>query len=136
METLQTIKLDKMQELTRYRQRPDAKPYVIRKLEEQIAALERCVDLNDSGVDNQLLILLRDTLWKALNVEGRDDALIIGLRLTNSPEIRSVALADIIYNPAMGDPQQCLYSLLNLEPSDFRGHNFRHIIEGLENYKA
>lgn len=136
MENLQTIKLDKMQELARYRQRPDAKPYVIRKLEEQIAALERCVDLNDSGVDNQLLILLRDTLWKALNVEGRDDALIIGLRLTNSPEIHSVALADIIYNPAMGDPQQYLYSLLNLEPSDFRGHNFRHIIEGLDNYKA
>ena len=39
METLETIKLDKMQELARYRQRPDAKPYVINKLKEQIAAL-------------------------------------------------------------------------------------------------
>ena len=29
-----------MQELARYRQRPDAKPYVINKLKEQIAALE------------------------------------------------------------------------------------------------
>lgn len=57
METLETIKLDKMQELARYRRRPDAKPYVINKLKEQIAALENCVDLNDSKVDNQLLIL-------------------------------------------------------------------------------
>ena len=62
METLETIKLDKMQELARYRQRPDAKPYVINKLKEQIAALENCVDLNDSKVDNQLLILLRDKM--------------------------------------------------------------------------
>ena len=71
METLETIKLDKMQELARYRQRPDAKPYVINKLKEQIAALENCVDLNDSKVDNQLLILLRDTLYKALHEIGR-----------------------------------------------------------------
>lgn len=70
METLETIKLDKMQELARYRQRPDAKPYVINKLKEQIAALENCVDLNDSKVDNQLLILLRDTLYKALHGRG------------------------------------------------------------------
>lgn len=52
-----------MQELARYRRRTDAKPYVVNKLREQIAALENCVDLNDSKVDNQLLILLRDTLY-------------------------------------------------------------------------
>ena len=53
METLETIKLDKMRELARYRQRSDAKPYVINKLEEQIKALEHCVDLNDSKVNNR-----------------------------------------------------------------------------------
>lgn len=56
MENLETIKLSKQQELARYRQRPDAKPYVIKKLTEQIVALEHCVDLADSRVDNQLLI--------------------------------------------------------------------------------
>ena len=79
-----------MQELARYRQRPDAKPYVINKLKEQIAALENCVDLNDSKVDNQLLILLRDTLYKALHVEEPADVLIVGMRLTNRPEIGRV----------------------------------------------
>ena len=87
METLETIRLSKQQELARYRQRADAKPYVVNKLKEQIAALENCVDLNDSKVDNKLLILLRDTLYKALYVEGRADALIIGMRLTNRSEI-------------------------------------------------
>lgn len=48
MENLETIRLSKQQELARYRQRPDAKPYVVNKLKEQIAALENCVDLNDS----------------------------------------------------------------------------------------
>ena len=84
METLETIKLDKMQELARYRQRPDAKLYVINKLEKQIKALEHCVDLNDSKVNNRLLILLRDTLYKALYVENRADVLIVGMRLTDS----------------------------------------------------
>ena len=48
METLETVKLSKMQELARYRQRLDAKTYVINKLESQIRALNNCVDLNDS----------------------------------------------------------------------------------------
>ena len=39
METLETIRLSKQQELARYRQRADAKPYVVNKLKEQIAAL-------------------------------------------------------------------------------------------------
>ena len=80
MENLETIKLSKQQELARYRRRTDAKPYVVNKLREQIAALENCVDLNDSKVDNQLLILL-------LYVENRADVLIVGMRLTNHPEI-------------------------------------------------
>jgi len=58
MENLETIKLSKQQELARYRRRTDAKPYVVNKLREQIAALENCVDLNDSKVDNQLLIVI------------------------------------------------------------------------------
>ena len=36
METLETIKLDKMQELARYRRRTDAKPYVVNKLREPL----------------------------------------------------------------------------------------------------
>mgnify|MGYP000945432753 CR=1 FL=1 len=64
METLETIKLDKMQELARYRRRTDAKPYVVNKLREQIAALENCVDLNDSKVDNQLLRCIRPYMSK------------------------------------------------------------------------
>lgn len=135
MENLQTLKLDKMRELTRYRQRPDAKPYIVDKLQRQLAALENCVDLADSGVNNQLLLLLRDTIWKAMHVEGADDALIIGIRLTDRPQIRSIALADIIYNPALGDPQQDLYELLNLGPADLRSHIFRILVEGIDNYK-
>ena len=96
METLQTIKLDKMRELARYRQRSDAKPYVIKKLEEQIQALDNCVDLNDSMVDNQLLILLRDTLNKAMYGEEPDDVLIVGMRLTDKSTIERIALADLI----------------------------------------
>lgn len=87
METLETIKLDKMQELARYRRRTDAKPYVVNKLREQIAALENCVDLNDSKVDNQLLILLRDTLYKALYVEDRADVLIVGCASPIAPRL-------------------------------------------------
>lgn len=83
----------------------DAKPYVINKLKEQIAALENCVDLNDSKVDNQLLILLRDTLYKALYVEGRADVLIVGMRLNNRPEIERVDLVDLVYSTKLNDPQ-------------------------------
>ena len=148
METLETIKLDKQQELARYRQRPDAKPYVINKLEEQIKALENCVDLNDSGVDNQLLILLRDTIWKALNVENRDDALIVGMRLTSNPEIKRIGLADLIYTTKFDDSQKGLYELLEIEACDRRAiitHNpadspsakyaFDLILEGLDHLK-
>ena len=81
------IGLDHQSEAQRRYRRTDAKPYVVNKLREQIAALENCVDLNDSKVDNQLLILLRDTLYKALYVENRADVLIVGMRLTNHPEI-------------------------------------------------
>lgn len=106
MENLETIKLSKQQELARYRRRTDAKPYVVNKLREQIAALENCVDLNDSKVDNQLLILLRDTLYKALYVENRADVLIVGMRLTNHPEIERVDLADLVYSTKLDDPQR------------------------------
>ncbi len=148
METLETIKLDKMRELARYRQRPDAKPYIINKLEEQIKVLEHCVDLNDSGVDNRLLILLRDTLYKALYVENRDDALIVGMRLTSNPEIKRIALADLVYSTRLEDPQQGLYELLEIEQCDRRAiitHNpadspsaryaFDLILEGLDHFK-
>lgn len=148
METLETIKLDKMQELARYRQRPDAKSYIVRKLEEQIKALENCVDLNDSRVDNQLLILLRDTLYKALHVENRDDALIVGMRLTSNPEIKRIGLADLIYTAKLDDPQKGLYELLEIEACDRRAiitHNpadspsaryaFDLILEGLDHFK-
>lgn len=141
METLETIKLDKMQELARYRRRPDAKPYVINKLKEQIAALENCVDLNDSKVDNQLLILLRDTLYKALYVEAPADALIVGMRLTNRPEIERVDLADLVYSTKLNDPQTGLYELLEIgrcirNDKDVARLTFRHIIDGLDNFKV
>ena len=148
METLETVKLSKQQELARYRQRPEAKSYIVKKLGEQIEALENCVDLNDSGVDNQLLILLRDTIWKALNVENRDDALIIGMRLTSNPEIKRIGLADLIYTTKFDDPQKGLYELLEIEACDRRAiitHNpadspsakyaFDLILEGLDNVK-
>lgn len=148
MENLETIKLSKQQELARYRQRPDARPYVIKKLTEQIAALEHCVDLADSRVDNQLLILLRDTLYKALHVEEPDDVLIIGMRLTNNPEIRRIGLADLIYSTKIDDPQKGLYELLEIQQCDQRGiaardrthtpcvrYAFDLIMEGLDNFK-
>lgn len=141
METLETIKLDKMQELARYRQRTDAKPYIVNKLKEQVAALEHCVDLNDSRVDNQLLILLRDTLYKALYVEDRADALIIGMRLTNRSEIGRVDLADLVYSTKLDDPQTGLYELLEIgrcirNDKDVARLTFRHIIDGLDNFKV
>lgn len=149
METLETVKLSKQQELARYRQRPDAKLYIIRKLEEQIRALDNCVDLNDSKVDNQLLILLRDTLYKAMYVEGPDDVLIVGMRLTSNPEIERIGLADLIYTTKFDDPQKGLYELLEIGKCDRRGiathdkdaapsakYAFDHIIEGLDNFKA
>lgn len=141
METLETIRLSKQQELARYRQRPDAKPYVVNKLKEQVAALENCVDLNDSKVDNQLLILLRDTLYKALYVEGRADVLIVGMRLTNRPEIERVALADLVYSTKLNDPQTGLYELLEIgrcirNDKDVARLTFRHIIDGLDNFKV
>ncbi|WP_295991594.1 hypothetical protein [uncultured Alistipes sp.] len=148
METLETVKLSKQQELARYRQRPDAKSYVIRKLEEQIKALENCVDLNDSAVDNQLLILLRDTLYKALHVENRADALIVGMRLTDKPTIERIALADLVYSARLEDPQQGLYELLEIEQCDRRAvaahdktqspsarYAFDLILEELDNFK-
>ena len=141
METLETIKLDKMQELARYRQRTDAKPYVVNKLKEQIAALEHCVDLNDSRVDNQLLILLRDTLYKALYVEDRADVLIVGMRLTNRPEIERVDLADLVYTTKLEDPQKDLYELLEIgrcirSNKAVARLTFRHILDGLDNFKV
>ncbi len=148
METLETVKLSKQQELARYGQRPDAKSYVIRKLEEQIKALENCVDLNDSAVDNQLLILLRDTLYKALHVENRADALIVGMRLTDKPTIERIALADLVYSARLEDPQQGLYELLEIEQCDRRAvaahdktqspsarYAFDLILEELDNFK-
>jgi hypothetical protein len=130
-----------MQELARYRQRPDAKPYVINKLKEQIAALENCVDLNDSKVDNQLLILLRDTLYKALHVEEPADVLIVGMRLTNRPEIGRVDLADLVYTTKLEDPQKGLYELLEIgrcirSNKAVARLTFRHILEGLDNFKV
>ena len=141
METLETIKLDKMQELARYRQRTDAKPYIVNKLKEQVAALEHCVDLNDSRVVNQLLILLRDTLYKALYVEDRADALIIGMRLPNRSEIGRVDLADLVYSTKLDDPQTGLYELLEIgrcirNDKDVARLTFRHIIDGLDNFKV
>lgn len=141
METLETIKLDKMQELARYRQRTDAKPYVVNKLREQIAALENCVDLNDSKVDNQLLILLRDTLYKALHVEEPADVLIVGMRLTNRSEIERVDLVDLVYTTKLEDPQKDLYELLEIgrcirSDKGVARLTFRHIIDGLDNFKV
>lgn len=148
METLETVKLAKRQELARYRQRPDAKPYVINKLEAQIKALENCVDLNDSAVDNQLLILLRDTLYKALHVEHRADALVVGMRLSSEPTIERIALADLVYSTRLEDPQQGLYELLEIGLCDRRAiaahdktqspsarYAFDLILEGLDNFK-
>lgn len=147
METLQTIKLDKMQELARYRQRPDAKPYIVNKLEAQVQVLENCVDLNDSGVDNQLLMLLRDTMWKALHVENRADVLIVGMRLTDKPAIERVALADLIYSKKLEDPQKGLYELLEIRDCDRRAlsadprqapsakYAFDLILENLDHFK-
>jgi hypothetical protein len=130
-----------MQELARYRQRPDAKPYVINKLKEQIAALENCVDLNDSKVDNQLLILLRDTLYKALHVEEPADVLIVGMRLTNRSEIERVDLVDLVYTTKLEDPQKDLYELLEIgrcirSDKGVARLTFRHIIDGLDNFKV
>lgn len=141
MENLETIKLSKQQELARYRQRPDAKPYVINKLKEQIAALENCVDLNDSKVDNQLLILLRDTLYKALHVEEPADVLIVGMRLTNRSEIERVDLVDLVYTTKLEDPQKDLYELLEIgrcirSDKGVARLTFRHIIDGLDNFKV
>ena len=141
METLETIRLSKQQELARYRQRPDAKPYVVNKLKEQIAALENCVDLNDSKVDNQLLISLRVTLYKALYVEGRADVLIVGMRLTNRSEIERVDLADLVYSTKLNDPQTGLYELLEIgrcirSDKGVARLTFRHIIDGLDNFKV
>ena len=132
MENLETIKLSKQQELARYRRRTDAKPYVVNKLREQIAALENCVDLNDSKVDNQLLILLRDTLYKALYV---------GMRLSNHPEIERVDLADLVYSTKLDDPQTGLYELLEIgrcirSDKAVARLTFRHILEGLDNFKV
>ena len=140
MENLETIRLSKQQELARYRQRPDAKSYIVNKLKEQIAALEHCVDLNDSKVDNMLLILLRDTLYKALNVENRADVLIIGMRLTNRPEIERGDLADLVYSTKLDDPQTGLYELLEIgrcirSDKAVARLTFRHILEGLDNFK-
>ena len=130
MENLETIKLSKQQELARYRRRTDAKPYVVNKLREQIAALENCVDLNDSKVDNQLLILLRDTLYKALYVENRADVLIVGMDL-----------ADLVYSTKLDDPQTGLYELLEIgrcirSDKAVARLTFRHILEGLDNFKV
>lgn len=141
METLETIKLDKMQELARYRQRSDAKPYIVAKLQSQIDALNNCVDLNDSKVDNQLLILLRDTLYKALYVEDRADVLIVGIRLTDRPEIERVDLADLVYTTKLEDPQKGLYELLEIgrcirSNKAVARLTFRHILEGLDNFKV
>ncbi len=147
METLEITKLSKQQELARYRQRPDAKPYVINKLEEQIKALENCVDLNDSKVDNQLLILLRDTLYKVLYIENKADALIVGMRLTDKPVIERIALA-VIYTTKLDDPPKRLYELLEIGACRRRAivtrnpanspsakYVFDLILEGLDNYK-
>lgn len=141
METLETVKLAKQQELARYRQRTDARQYVITKLDEQIKALDNCVDLNDSRVDNQLLILLRDVLYKALYVEDRADVLIVGMRLTDRPEIERVDLADLVYSSKLDDPQAGLYELLEIgrcirSDKATARLNFQHIIEGLNNFKA
>ena len=141
MENLETIKLSKQQELARYRQRTDAMPYIVNKLKEQVAALEHCVDLNDSRVDNQLLILLRDTLYKALHAEDPADVLIVGMRLTNHPEIERVDLADLVYSTKLDDPQTGLYELLEIgrcirNDKDIARLTFRHIIDGLDNFKV
>lgn len=148
MENLEIVKLAKRQELARYRQRPDAKPHIINKLAAQIDALEHCVDLDDSRVDNRLLILLRDTLYKALHVENRADALIVGMRLTDKPTIERIALADLVYSTRLEDPQQGLYELLEIGLCDRRAiaahdkaqspsarYAFDLILEGLDNFK-
>lgn len=141
METLETVKLSKMQELARYRQRLDVKTYVVNKLESQIRALNNCVDLNDSRVDNQLLILLRDTLFKALYVEDRADVLIVGMRLTAKPQIEQVDLVDLVYSTKLDDPQTGLYELLDigrciLTDRAVAKMSFHHIIEGLDRFKV
>ena len=112
MENLETIKLSKQQELARYRQLPDAKPYVIKKLTEQIVALEHCVDLADSRVDNQLLILLRDTLYKALYVEDRADVLIVGMRLTDRSNRSIWRIWCTLLNSAIRNPDFMSCSIL------------------------
>ncbi len=115
---------------------------LLNKLTEQIAALEHCVDLADSRVDNQLLILLRDTLYKALYVEDRADVfLIVGMRLTDRPQIERVDLADLVYSAKLGDPQPGLYELLDigrciLTDRAVAKMSFHHIIEGLDRFKV
>lgn len=99
------------------------------------------MDLNDSKVDNQLLILLRDTLYKALYVEDRADVLIVGMRLTNRPEIERVDLADLVYSTKLDDPQTDLYELLEIgrcirSDKAVARLTFRHILEGLDNFKV
>ena len=92
--------------------------------------------------------MLRDTIWKALNVENRDDALIIGMRLTDKPRIERIALADLIYTTKLDDPQKGLYELLEIEACDRRAtadhdktqspsakYAFDLILEGLNNFK-
>lgn len=148
METLETVKLDKQQQLARYRLRPDAKPHIIKKMEEQIKALDNCVDLNNSKVDNQLLITLRDTIYKAMYYDRPADALIIGIRLTKAPEIKVIDLADMIRTPLLGEEQLGLWEALEIERCEWEDiaigagrkarvnkFNFGHIIDGL-NYKV
>ena len=99
------------------------------------------MDLNDSRVDNQLLILLRDTLYKALYVEDRADVLIVGMRLTDRPQIERVDLADLVYSTKLGDPQPGLYELLDigrciLTDRSVAKMSFHHIIEGLDRFKV
>lgn len=84
---------------------------------------------------------MRDTLYKALYVENRADALIIGMRLTNRSEIERVDLADLVYSTKLDDPQTGLYELLEIgrcirNDKDVARLTFRHIIDGLDNYKV
>ncbi len=149
METLETIKLDLQQRLAYYRQRTDAKSHVIKKLEEQIKVLENCVDLNDSKVNNQLLILLRNTIYKAMYVENPADVLIVGIRLSNNPEIRHIDLADMVYSNKLDDGQPDLYRLLEIGRCDWEAialgtcrqapsnkYLFHMILENIDNYKV
>ena len=98
---------------------------------------------NDFSTRNDLyaLILLRDTLYKALYVENRADVLIVGMRLTNHPEIERVDLADLVYSTKLDDPQTGLYELLEIgrcirSDKAVARLTFRHILEGLDNFKV